>query len=56
MNGDPIIAFIEKGLKFSQCTQYTDITSGVVCKVNGSLQYYVEFYHQNSRMLKLLVR
>jgi len=32
MNGDPIIAFIEKGLKFSQCTQYTDITSGVVCK------------------------
>lgn len=34
MNGEAIIAFINKGKKFTACSSYTEITTEVTCKVN----------------------
>ena len=32
MNNEPILAFVNKGKKFTACDSYTEITSSVVCK------------------------
>ena len=33
LDGEPILAFINRGKKFTQCTSYTEVTSSVTCKV-----------------------
>ena len=52
MDGEAIIAFVEKGTKFGQCAEYMDITSKIQCKVLRFNQYYM-YYHQYGRMLSL---
>jgi len=37
MDGEAIIAFVEKGTKFGQCAEYMDITSKIQCKDVESL-------------------
>ena len=32
MNNEPILAFVNKGKKFTACDSYTEITTSVVCK------------------------
>ena len=33
LDGEPILAFINRGKKFTQCTSYTEVTTSVTCKV-----------------------
>ena len=33
LNGEPILAFVTKGKKFTECTSYTEVTAQVDCKV-----------------------
>ena len=35
LDGEPILAFINRGKKFTQCTSYTEVTSSVTCKVKN---------------------
>ena len=37
MNGEAILAFVNKGKKFTACDSYTEVTSSVVCKVVSGL-------------------
>ena len=33
LDNEPILAFINRGKKFTQCTSYTEVTTSVTCKV-----------------------
>ena len=33
LDGEPILAFINRGKKFTQCSSYTEVTTSVTCKV-----------------------
>ena len=37
LNGEPILAFVTKGKKFTECTSYTEVTAQVDCKVTNAL-------------------
>ena len=37
INGEPILAFVTKGKKFTECTSYTEVTAQVDCKVTNTL-------------------
>ena len=37
MNGEAILAFVNKGKKFTACDSYTEVTASVVCKVVSGL-------------------
>ena len=37
LNGEPILAFVTKGKKFTECTSYTEVTAQVDCKVTNTL-------------------
>ena len=33
LDNEPILAFINRGKKFTQCSSYTEVTTSVTCKV-----------------------
>ena len=36
LEGEPIIAFVLNGKKFTDCESYTEVTSSVECKVRAA--------------------
>ena len=36
LEGEPVLAFINRGKKFTQCSSYTEVTTSVTCKVRSN--------------------
>ena len=53
LEGEPIIAFVLNGKKFTDCESYTEVTSSVECKVRAAPSPLRLVYTHSCRRFRL---